>query len=67
MFGFSKKCLVPLTKSFDGFEILDETILAGHSLGSQSQAHSYGRDQTFRHVRHDDTWKILWFSKWSFF
>ena len=40
---------------FDSFEVLHENILGVHTLGSQSQRHGHGGEQTFRHVRDDDT------------
>lgn len=38
-------------------EILDQTVLRGHSLGGQSETDSDGGDKTLRNVSHDDTWK----------
>ena len=43
------------TESFDGFEVLHEHVLRVHALGSQSQRHSHGGEETFRHVGDDDT------------
>ena len=37
------------SQSFDGFQVLDQTVLAGHTFGRKSQTHRHGSQQTFRH------------------
>lgn len=43
------------SKGLDSFKILDKAVLASHSLGGKSKAHSDGSDQSFWDVGDDDT------------
>lgn len=43
------------SKSLDGFEVLDEHHLLGHSLGSESEGHSDSGEKTFWDVGDNDT------------
>ncbi|GMS80947.1 hypothetical protein PENTCL1PPCAC_3122, partial [Pristionchus entomophagus] len=38
-------------------QILDQTILRGHPLSGESETHGHRRDQTLRHIGHDDTYE----------
>ena len=42
------------TQGLDGFQVLDEAVLWGHSLGGQGEADSDGGQETFGHVSDDD-------------
>ena len=42
------------SEGLDSFQVLDEAVLAGHSLGSEGQAHGNSGDETFRHVGDND-------------
>ena len=43
------------TKGFDGFEVLDEAVLLGHSLGGEGEADSDSGEETFWDISDDDT------------
>ena len=43
------------SQCFDGFQVFDQAVLAGHSFGRQCQADGDGGQKTFGHVGHDDT------------
>lgn len=47
--------LIYLPKSFDSFQVLDQTIFGGHSFGSQSQTDSNGGNKTFWDISDNDT------------
>ena len=42
-------------ESLHGLEVLDETVLAGHPLGGESEADGDGGKKTLRNVGHDDS------------
>ena len=42
------------SERFDGFQILDQTVLASHAFGSERQTDGDGGEQTFGYVGHDD-------------
>ena len=43
------------SESFDGFQVFDETIFLGHSLGGESETDSYSSEETFGHIGDNDT------------
>ena len=43
------------SQSFDGFQILNQAILLGHSFSGQSQAYSDGGQKTFWNIGDDDS------------
>ena len=42
------------SKGLDGFQVLDQAVLAGHALGRKRQTDGDSGQKTFRHVGHDD-------------
>ena len=42
-------------QSLDSLEVLDETVLGGHPLRSEGEAHSDSGQETFGHVGDDDS------------
>lgn len=42
-------------KGLDGFQILHQAVLGGHTLGSEGQTYSDRSEQTFGYVGDDDT------------
>ena len=43
------------TQSFNRFQVLHQNVLRVHTFRGQRERHGNGRQQTFRHVRNDDT------------
>ena len=43
------------SESFDRFQVFDETIFLGHSLGGESETDSYSSEETFGHIGDNDT------------
>ncbi|GMS85838.1 hypothetical protein PENTCL1PPCAC_8013, partial [Pristionchus entomophagus] len=43
------------SQGLDGLQVLHQTVLRGHPLGGEGEAHGNCGDETFRHVGHDDT------------